>query len=95
MMQALVLLTFVAPFNTRLTPQFHRGTQECSCCTVIPDAEHALFTTGGLHRLPNSWKFSVCLPGCAWYVAIPLERFCQLCLGETLSALPFSSCDAR
>ena len=46
MMQALVLLTFVAPSSTRSPPHFHRSTQECSCCTGIPDAEHAFFTTG-------------------------------------------------
>ena len=45
-MQAVVLLTFVAPLAEDAAPQLHEREQECGCCTSIPDAGHALFTTG-------------------------------------------------
>ncbi len=81
MMQALVLLTFVAPFNSRATPEFHGSLKECSCCAVVPDAEHVLFTTGGSHRL-----------ACALRVATTCLAV-RVIEGSPL-ALPFNSCYA-
>ncbi len=45
-MQAVVLLTFVAPLAEDAAPQLHDLEQECGCCTSILDTGHALFTTG-------------------------------------------------
>ena len=52
-MQAVVLLTFVAPLSEDTAPQFHEFEQECGCCASIPHAGHALFTTG-------VWRSALC-----------------------------------
>ena len=48
-MQAVVLLTFAAPLAQDAPPRFHEREQDCGCCTSIPDAGHALFTTGAAY----------------------------------------------